>query len=109
MSLLFFFLGFFFVFYPHSCVAVFVLLRAVVHCPAVPVSVVRLTGAGDCLVGGTLASICAGLNLMQSVAVGIAVAKAAIAAETNVPTAFSLASIAGKIEIGAVIGVAGKD
>nr|XP_023909124.1 uncharacterized protein LOC112020797 [Quercus suber]POF26601.1 pseudouridine kinase [Quercus suber] len=65
-----------------------------VHFPALPASVVRLTGAGDCLVGGMLASICAGLNLMQSVAVGIAAAKAAVEAETNVPTAFSLASIA---------------
>ncbi|GMY39629.1 pseudouridine kinase [Fagus crenata] len=42
-----------------------------VHFPALPASVVRLTG-GDCLVGGMLASICAGLNVMQSVAVGIA-------------------------------------
>lgn len=65
-----------------------------VHFPALPASVVRLTGAGDCLVGGTLASICAGLNVMQSVAVGIATAKAAVEAETNVPTAFSLATIA---------------
>ena len=95
MSLLFFFLGFFFVFYPRSCAAVFVLLRTAVHFPALPASVVRLTGAGDCLVGGMLASICAGLNLMQSVAVGIAAAKAAVEAETSVPTAFSLASIAG--------------
>lgn len=33
---------------------------------------------------------------MQSVAVGIAAAKASVEAETNVPTAFSLATIAGK-------------
>ncbi|XP_030968859.1 uncharacterized protein LOC115989329 [Quercus lobata] len=109
MSLLFFFLGFFFVFYPRSCTAVFVLLRAVVHFLALPTSVVRLTGVGDCLVGGMLASICAGLNLIQSVVVGIAAAKAVVEAETSVPTAFSLASIAGKTEVGAVIGVAGKD
>ena len=42
---------------------------------------VRLTGAGDCLVGGKLASICAGLNFMQSVAFGIAAARAAVEAE----------------------------
>jgi hypothetical protein len=66
-----------------------------VHFPALPASVVRLTGAGDCLVGGMLASICAGLNVMQSVAVGIAAAKAAVEAETNVPTSFSLDTIAG--------------
>ena len=67
-----------------------------VHFPALPVSVVRLTGAGDCLVGGMLASICAGLNVMQSLAVGVAAAKASVEAETNVPIAFSLANIAGK-------------
>jgi receptor expression-enhancing protein 5/6 len=58
---------------------------------------VRLTGAGDCLVGGTLASICAGLDIMQSVSVGIAVAKAAVEVEANVPSSFSLAAIAGNI------------
>ncbi|XP_020104787.1 uncharacterized protein LOC109721541 isoform X1 [Ananas comosus] len=64
------------------------------HFPALPASVVSLTGAGDCLVGGILASICSGLNVMQSVAVGIAVAKAAVEAETNVPAEFSLSNVA---------------
>ncbi|XP_054778035.1 pseudouridine kinase [Prosopis cineraria] len=65
-----------------------------VHFPSLPASVVRLTGAGDCLVGGTLASICAGLDIMQSVSIGIAVAKAAVEVEANVPSAISLAAIA---------------
>ncbi|KAK9184290.1 hypothetical protein WN943_024638 [Citrus x changshan-huyou] len=65
-----------------------------VHFPALPASVVRLTGAGDCLVGGTLASISSGLDVMQSVAVGIAAAKAAVEAETNVPAQFNLTAIA---------------
>uniref|UniRef100_A0A5B7A5J0 Putative ribokinase n=1 Tax=Davidia involucrata TaxID=16924 RepID=A0A5B7A5J0_DAVIN len=65
-----------------------------VHFPALSASVVRLTGAGDCLVGGTLASICSGLDLMQSVAVGIAAAKAAVEVETNVPPEYGLAKIA---------------
>ncbi|KAM5548948.1 hypothetical protein ABKV19_000390 [Rosa sericea] len=65
-----------------------------VHFPALPASVVRLTGAGDCLVGGTISSLCAGLNIMQSVAVGIAASKAAVESETNVPSAFNLAAIA---------------
>lgn len=68
-----------------------------VHLPSLPASVVRLTGAGDCLVGGTLSSICTGLDIMQSVAVGIAVAKAAVEVESNVPSAFSLSAIVGKI------------
>ncbi|CAJ1968061.1 unnamed protein product [Sphenostylis stenocarpa] len=65
-----------------------------VHFPSLPASVVRLTGAGDCLVGGTLTSICAGLDIMQSVSVGIAVAKAAVEAEANVPNSFNLSAIA---------------
>lgn len=70
-----------------------------VHFPALPASVVRLTGAGDCLVGGTLASVSAGLDVMQSVAVGIAAAKAAVEAETNVPSQFNLTAIAGMITL----------
>ncbi|XP_028784013.1 uncharacterized protein LOC114740064 [Neltuma alba] len=65
-----------------------------VHFPSLPASVVRLTGAGDCLVGGTLASLCAGLDIMQSISVGIAVAKAAVEVEANVPSVISLAAIA---------------
>lgn len=68
-----------------------------VHLPSLPASVVRLTGAGDCLVGGTLSSICAGLDIMQSVSVGIAAAKAAVEVEANVPSTFNLAAIAGKV------------
>ncbi|XP_027346982.1 uncharacterized protein LOC113858499 [Abrus precatorius] len=64
-----------------------------VHFPSLPASVVRLTGAGDCLVGGTLTSICSGLDIMQSVSVGIAVAKAAVEVEANVPSAFDLSAI----------------
>ncbi|MBA0814950.1 hypothetical protein Gohar_020741, partial [Gossypium harknessii] len=36
-----------------------------VHFPALPASVVRLTGAGDCLVGGMIASLSTGLDVMQ--------------------------------------------
>ncbi|VAH16564.1 unnamed protein product [Triticum turgidum subsp. durum] len=53
-----------------------------------------LTGAGDCLVGGFLSSLCGGLDIMQSVAVGIAVAKASVESEANIPANFSAASIA---------------
>ena len=34
-----------------------------VHFPALTASVVRLTGAGDCLVGGTLASLSATVDV----------------------------------------------
>ncbi|KAK4437789.1 putative sugar kinase YeiI [Sesamum alatum] len=63
------------------------------HFPALSASVVRLTGAGDCLVGGAVASICAGLDIMQSLAVGIAAAKGAVETETNVPAEYELTKI----------------
>lgn len=66
-----------------------------VHFPALPASVVRLTGAGDCLVGGTIASLCAGLDVMQSIAVGIAAAKVVVEVESNVPDEYCLAKLAG--------------
>ncbi|XP_006365517.1 pseudouridine kinase [Solanum tuberosum] len=65
-----------------------------VHFPALPASVVRLTGAGDCLVGGTIASLCAGLDVMQSIAVGIAAAKVVVEVESNVPDEYCLAKLA---------------
>ncbi|KAG7011692.1 putative pentatricopeptide repeat-containing protein [Cucurbita argyrosperma subsp. argyrosperma] len=64
------------------------------HFPALPASVVRLTGCGDCLVGGMLASFCAGLNIYQSTAIGIAAAKAAVETENNVPREFHSNEIA---------------
>lgn len=67
------------------------------HFPALPASVVRLTGCGDCLVGGMLASICAGLDIYQSTAIGIAAAKAAVETKNNVPHEFHSAKIAGTI------------
>lgn len=65
-----------------------------VHFPALPASVVRLTGAGDCLVGGTIASLCAGLDVMQSIAVGVAAAKVVVEVESNVPDEYCLAKLA---------------
>lgn len=63
------------------------------HFPAIHAIVQRLTGAGDCLVGGTISALSSGLNLVQSVAVGIAAAKAAVESETNVPSKYNLATI----------------
>ncbi|XP_010244303.1 PREDICTED: uncharacterized protein LOC104588171 [Nelumbo nucifera] len=65
-----------------------------VHFPAPSASIVRLTGAGDCLVGGTLASLCAGLDMMLSVPIGMAAAKAAVETQANVPSEYSMATIA---------------
>ncbi|KAI6677795.1 hypothetical protein NL676_038591 [Syzygium grande] len=64
------------------------------HLPGLPVSVKKLTGAGDCLVGATLASICEGLNVIQAISVGIAAAKATVEADSNVPLTFDLIGVA---------------
>lgn len=69
------------------------------HFPAPVASVKSLTGAGDCLVGGFLASICAGLDTIQSMAVALCTAKAAVEVEPNVPSAFVLEKIAGMVFI----------
>ncbi|KAL3730661.1 hypothetical protein ACJRO7_027658 [Eucalyptus globulus] len=64
------------------------------HLPGLPASVKKLTGAGDCLVGATLASICEGLNIIQAISVGIAAAKATVESDSNVPLTFDLVGVA---------------
>ncbi|MFQ6635998.1 hypothetical protein Gotur_012489, partial [Gossypium turneri] len=69
------------------------------HFLALPASVVRLTGAGDCLVGGILASLSTSLDMIQSVAIGIAAAKASVEVDSNVPSQFSFPTITGDVMI----------
>ncbi|KAJ0229192.1 PfkB-like carbohydrate kinase family protein [Hirschfeldia incana] len=69
------------------------------HFPTVPAKVKKLTGAGDCLVGGTVASLSDGLDLFQSLAVGIASAKAAVESDDNVPPEFKLDSVTDDAEL----------
>lgn len=66
-----------------------------IYFPTLPAKVKKLTGAGDCLVGGTIASLSDGLDLIQSLAVGIASAKAAVESDDNVPPEFKLHLISG--------------
>ncbi|CAA7048273.1 unnamed protein product [Microthlaspi erraticum] len=69
------------------------------HFPTVPAKVKKLTGAGDCLVGGTVASLSDGLDLIQSLAVGIATAKAAVESDDNVPPEFKLDLVSDDAEL----------
>ncbi|GJN15170.1 hypothetical protein PR202_gb02064 [Eleusine coracana subsp. coracana] len=66
----------------------------VFHLPAISASVVSLVGAGDCLVAGVLSALCGGLDFMPSVAVGVAIAKASVESETNIPDTISAGSVA---------------
>lgn len=59
------------------------------HFPALPASILCLTGAGDCFVGGTLAALCGGKDIIKSMAFGVAVAKRAVESELNVPSNLS--------------------
>jgi sugar/nucleoside kinase (ribokinase family) len=70
----------------------------VFHLPAISASVISLTGAGDCLVGGVLSALCAGFDIIQSVAIGVAIAKASVESEANVPDDISAANIAGLLQ-----------
>lgn len=65
------------------------------HFPTIPAKVKKLTGAGDCLVGGTVTSLSDGLDIIQSLAVGIASAKAAVESDENVPPEFKLDLVSG--------------
>jgi sugar/nucleoside kinase (ribokinase family) len=69
----------------------------VFHLPAMSASVVSLVGAGDCLIGGVLSALCGGLDFMQSVAAGVAIAKASVESEENIPDSFSAASVSGPL------------
>jgi len=65
----------------------------VFHLPAISASVISLTGAGDCLVGGVLSALCGGLDIIQSVAIGVAIAKASVESHANIPDHISAATV----------------
>ncbi|XP_025807811.1 uncharacterized protein LOC112886211 isoform X1 [Panicum hallii] len=65
----------------------------VFHLPAISASVISLTGAGDCLVGGVLSALCGGLDIIQSVAIGVAIAKASVESQANIPDHISATSV----------------
>lgn len=65
------------------------------HYPALPSSVVKLSGAGDCLVAGTLAALSRKLVEQEAVAYGVAAAKLAVESEMNVPQGLSWDALSG--------------
>ena len=69
----------------------------VFHLPAISASVISLTGAGDCLVGGVLSALCGGLDIIQSVAIGVAIAKASVESHANIPDHISAATVSGSL------------
>jgi sugar/nucleoside kinase (ribokinase family) len=65
------------------------------HYPALPASVVKLSGAGDCLAGGTLAALSRNVVKPWAVAYGVAAAKVAVESELNVPDRLSWEALSG--------------
>eukprot|EP00897_Mesotaenium_endlicherianum_P010215 jgi/Mesen1/9221/ME000591S08539 len=64
-----------------------------IYFPALPARVVNTSGAGDSLVGGTLAGLVAGRKILPAVALGLAAARSTVQSEMNVPLAGPLGSI----------------
>jgi sugar/nucleoside kinase (ribokinase family) len=60
-----------------------------IHCPSIPVQAVSTTGAGDCLVAGTLAGISSGLTLGDAACIGVAAASRSCLSFENVPKELS--------------------
>lgn len=66
------------------------------HYPALPASIVSLSGAGDCLVAGALSALLKpSTSVGAAVCYGMAAAKAAVESDRNVPTRFHLPTVEG--------------
>ncbi len=66
------------------------------HFPALPASIVNLSGAGDCLVAGALVALSAGSDLATALAHGVSAAKWAVESQSNVPPRLSHTLVSGK-------------
>ena len=54
------------------------------HFPALPASIFNLSGAGDCLVAGTLVGLSSGADASSALAHGVAASKFAVESDINV-------------------------
>ncbi len=66
------------------------------HFPALPASIVNLSGAGDCLVAGALVALSAGSDVATALAHGVSAAKWAVESQSNVPPRLSHTLVSGK-------------
>lgn len=65
------------------------------HIPALQASVVKLSGAGDSLVAGTLAALSNNITTFRALAYGVAAAKLTVESDMNVPQTLSWTAISG--------------
>ena len=65
-----------------------------VYCPSLPVNAVSTTGAGDCLVAGSIAGVVQGMAFGDAACIGIAAASKSCMSQDNVPSDLSWDSLA---------------
>ncbi|CAK9262133.1 unnamed protein product [Sphagnum jensenii] len=66
--------------------------------PALPASIVNLSGAGDCLVAGALVALSAGSDVATALAHGVSAAKWAVESQSNVPPQLSHTLVSASIK-----------
>lgn len=66
-----------------------------VHFPALPASVVNLSGAGDCLVAGALVALSSSSDIKHALAYGVSASKWAVESDSNVPQDLSPGLVSG--------------
>lgn len=66
------------------------------HFPALPASISNLSGAGDCLVAGTMVALSANEDVSTALAFGVAASKWAVEADVNVSPNLDYRLVSGK-------------
>jgi sugar/nucleoside kinase (ribokinase family) len=56
-----------------------------IYCPSLPAKAISTTGAGDCLVAGSIAGMVYGLSLGDAACIGVAAATKSCESSENVP------------------------
>lgn len=64
--------------------------------PALPASIVNLSGAGDCLVAGTLVALSSSTDISVALSYGVSSSKWAVESDSNVSSGLSLTLVSGK-------------
>lgn len=66
-----------------------------VHFPALPASIVNLSGAGDCLVAGALVALSSSSDVQHALAYGVSASKWAVESDSNVSQDLSPGLVSG--------------
>lgn len=72
---------------------------AVVHIPPIPCKPVSTTGAGDCLVAGTLCGLRNGRDLVHAACIGAAAAHCSCCSLENVPGSLALGALQASVDV----------